>query len=281
MKAAASGFSTSLVRCAARAALLVAALLVFSSCGGTVAGSGPESAEGAQRAGDSERTQLAVHTQQERAQQELTLVSEAIDELARTSHLALDATLGAQLGNVRKDLGWLLRRAPGWTTSASLEELVSALGQHRELLAELRLLPSEEARPLLSALLRDLEIKAQQCRRFGGPVPVNVSVVTRDAEHHEVTGYEVWFVRKAYERRPRSFRRFDRNSSPAGRVFQEAGYYVLWAVPPGQSPNPSSSRLDVEVGASEQDQVFDLTAPVADPTAGPVGLLTGAAAASH
>jgi hypothetical protein len=252
----------------------------LGSCGGAGTGSGPESAEGAQRAGDSDRTPRAAHTQQERAQQELTFVSEAIDELARTSHLALDPSLGAQLGNVRKELGWLMRKAPHWATSASLEELVSALGQHRELLAELRLLPSAEARPLLSALLRDLEIKALQCRRFGGPVPVNVSVVTRDTEHREVAGYEVWFVRKAYERRPRAFRRFDRNSSPAGRVFQEAGYYVLWAVPPGQSPNPSSSRLDVEVGANEQDQVFDLTTPVPAPAAGPVGLLTGEAAAS-
>lgn len=274
----------SLVRSAASAALtlltLVGGCSGISGCSGTGTGSGPESAERAQRGTDGERSAptsaLAV-----RAQQELALVSEALDELARTSHLALDASLGARLGNARKELGWLTRKAPSWAPSTSLEELVSTLAQHRELLGELRQLPSEEARPLLSALLRDLEIKAQQCRRFGGPVPVNVSVVTRDAEHREVTGYEVWFVRKAYERRPRAFRRFDRNSSPAGRVFQEAGYYVLWAVPPGQSPNPSSIRLDVEVGANEQDQVFDLTAPAADAAAGPVGLWTGAAASSR
>jgi hypothetical protein len=256
----------------------------ISGCSGTGTGSGPESAERAQRSTDGERSPLTsalASALTARAQQELTLVSEALDELARTSHLALEASLGRQLGNARKELGWLTRKAPSWAPSTSLEELVSTLAQHRELLSELRQLPSEEARPLLSALLRDLEIKAQQCRRFGGPVPVNVSVVTRDAEHREVTGYEVWFVRKAYERRPRAFRRFDRNSSPAGRIFQEAGYYVLWAVPPGQSPNPFSIRLDVEVGANEQDQVFDLTAPAAAAAAGPVGLWTGAAAPSR
>ena len=152
--------------------------------------------------------------------------------------------------------------------------------EHRQLLGELRQLPSAEARPLLGAVLRDLEIKSAQCRRFGGPVPVNVSVITRDIAQREVTGYEVWFVRKALERKLRAARRFDRHSSPAGRIFNEAGYYVLWAVPPGQRPDASSiARVDVEVGASQQDQVVDLTAPAAETEAGPVGVWPGAAAA--
>lgn len=243
-------------------------LAVGSGCGAAAARPRPESAEPSPQP-ESARLQ--------RVREELALASEAFDELTRASHLALDPGLGAQLAHVRKELGWLARKAPSWQPSSSVAELAGALAQHRQLLAELRQLPSAEARQLLGAVLRDLEIKALQCRRFGGPVPVNVSVVTRDLEQREVTGYEVWFVRKAYERKRGSARRFDRHSSPAGRVFNEAGYYVLWAVPPGQSPGASSTPLDVEVGASQQDQVVDLTAPAVEPGPGPAGLQTGVA----
>lgn len=235
---------------------VLSVVLAVAGCSGASARPGAESAEPAH--GAEQPPAAHAHT---RVQRELALASEALDELSRESHLALVPELGTQLAHVRKELGWLARKAPSWQPSTSVEELADALAQHRQLLGELRRLPSAEARPLLGAVLRDLEIKSQQCRRFGGPVPVNVSVITRDVEQREVAGYEVWFVRKAYERRPREARRFERHSSPAGRVFSEAGYYVLWAVPPGQSPSAASARLDVEVGASQQEQVVDLTAP--------------------
>jgi hypothetical protein len=243
-------------------------LAVGLGCSGAGGRAGAESAE---------RTppQEHGHASLARVQEELRLAREAFDELTRDSHLALDPELGARLAHVRQELLWLARKAPSWQPGPSVEELAVALAQHRLLLAELRRLPSAEARPMLGAVLRDLEIKSRQCRRFGGPVPVNVTVITRDAEHREVTGYEVWFVRKAYERRPREARRFERHSSPAVRAFTEAGYYVLWAAPPGLSA--ASMRLDVEVGASEQDQVVDLTAPAAEAAASAAMAPTGTA----
>lgn len=183
------------------------------------------------------------------------------------------SSLEVRLSAAQKDVVWLERRAPGWPASAALHEFVAAISAHVQLLDEVRDASSAEAEPLLDAVVRDLQVKARQCRRFGGPVPVSISVVTRDAKHQEITGYEVWYVRKAYERRPAAFRRFEQNSSPARRVFQEAGYYVLWAEPPaalGQAGR--GARLDVEVGAEQLDQVVDLSVPVlsVEPAPSPV-----------
>lgn len=205
-----------------------------------------------------------------RAQAELGALEGAFAELALEPAAA---ALAPQLEGAQRDLRWLEGQAPRWAESPALAELVGALAAHRQLLGELRPLETEQAQASVQALIRDVHVKAEQCRHFGGPVPVNVSVVTRDANNREVTGYEVWFVRKAYERRSTEFRRFERNSSPAERRFQEAGYYVLWAAPPGQGSTgagragstPDGARLDVEVGADQRDQVFDLIAPAPEP----------------
>jgi hypothetical protein len=231
---------------------LVLAGALAASCGGSGGrGSAPVAAPTA-----------AAAAAQERAQQELAALSDAFEALAREpSLLAHEAAIEPHWAAVQRDLHWLERRAASWQAAPSLEPFVAALAEHRQLLHEVRLATSAEALPVVEALIRDVHVKAEQCRRFGGPVPVGVSVITRDTAHREVTGYEVWFVRKAYERKPSTFRRFERNSSPAARTFEEAGYYVLWAALPGRAPSPSSVRLDVEVGATEREQVFDLTAP--------------------
>ena len=209
------------------------------------------------------------------AEETLSALGRALDQHAREAHAAAQAagapsSLEARLRAAQKDVLWLERRAPTWPKSAALDELVAALSAHVELLGEVHHTASAEAEPLLDAVIRDLQVKARQCRKFGGPVPVSVNVVTRDSGQQEVTGYEVWYVRKAYEGKPSAFRRFERNSSPAHRVFQEAGYYVLWAEHPAARQEGRQEareaarrgvRIDVELGAEQLEQIVDLSVP--------------------
>jgi len=200
------------------------------------------------------------------AAEELALLAQSLARFAeaRAQSGDMDPSLGARLSQAQGDVRWLERHVSSWQVSPAVNEFAAAITEQRRLLAGVPAAPIVETLPVIDAVLRDLQVKARQCRRFGGPVPVSVSVVTRDANNQEVTGYEVWFVRKAYEREAGAFRRFDRNSSPAGRVFQEAGYYVLWAERPSAlGQRQRGTPLDVEVGAEQRDQVVDLMAPLA------------------
>jgi hypothetical protein len=95
----------------------------------------------------------------------------------------------------------------------------------------------------------------------GGPSSVSVRVATRTRGNQEVGGYEVWYVRKAFENVATAFRRFDRNSSPTEQVFREAGFYVLWVEQ--QAPDGlkrRGPRLDLEIGVDLSKQI-DLVTP--------------------
>jgi len=212
---------------------------------------------------------VAASSSSTHVQEALTLLGRALDQLAQRARAgaqsgeASSAALEVKLRAAHKDVLWLERRAPAWPKSAARDEFLAAISAHVQLLGEVSHAPSAEAEPLLDAVVRDLQVKSRQCRRFGGPVPVSVNVVTRDAGDREVTGYEVWYVRKAYEHKPAAFRRFERNSSPAHRVFQEAGYYVLWAARPAvREQARQGDRLDVEVGPDQLEQVVDLRVPL-------------------
>ena len=84
-----------------------------------------------------------------------------------------------------------------------------------------------------------------------------------EAVLREVNGYEVWYVRKAYETKPAAYRRFEQNSSPAGHVFNEAGYYVLWTDHlSARARKLRAQPLDVEIGPDRREQFVDLVVPV-------------------
>jgi hypothetical protein len=170
----------------------------------------------------------------------------------------------ASVTQTQEDVRWLGRRAPSWPESAALDALITTVTAQAARLEGHR--PSEVTPPLglLDSVGRDIAIKAQQCRLFGGPVPVSVNVISKDHVNQEVSGYEVWFVRKGFEDTPREFRRFERHSSPAARVFNDPGYYVLWLE--RQEPGGARARgerVDVEIGPEQRVQEIDLLAPSA------------------
>jgi hypothetical protein len=181
---------------------------------------------------------------------------------ADTERVPASTPLAEAVARARKDVAWLERNVGKWPVGPPLDGFVAAFVAHRHVLAEAREAPAAEAALQIDAVARDLAVKAQQCRTFGGPVPVNVRVVTRDAENREVSGYEVWFVRKAYERMPAAYRRFEQNSSPAGHIFNEAGYYVIWADHlSARARRQRGVPLDLEVGPDRREQVVDLIVP--------------------
>ncbi|HWO13553.1 MAG TPA: hypothetical protein VNN80_28825 [Polyangiaceae bacterium] len=202
-------------------------------------------------------------TIQSRAREEARALARALESFARDPARVPSASpLAAGLRQANTDLLWLEQRAGGWQASPSLEAFVAGIADHRRLLAEASALPADELASLLDAVVRDVSVKARQCRTFGGPVPVSIRVITRDATNREVNGYEVWFVRKAYESKPAAFRRFEQNSSPAGHVFNEAGYYVLWTDHlSARALKLRAQPIDVEVGPDRRDQLVDLTVP--------------------
>jgi hypothetical protein len=180
--------------------------------------------------------------------------------------------LAESVARAQKDVTWLERNVAKWPAGPSVDAFVAAFVAHRQVLADARRAAPAEAAPQIQAVVRDLAVKAQQCRTFGGPVPVNVRVVTRDADNREVSGYEVWYVRKAYERMPNAYRRFEQNSSPAGHVFNEAGYYVLWADHlSARARRLRGVPLDLEVGPDRREQVIDLIVPDATANTASVG----------
>jgi len=181
--------------------------------------------------------------------------------------------LAESVARAQKDVTWLERNVAKWPPGPPLEAFVAAFAAHRQVLVDARRAAPAEAAPQIEAVVRDLAVKAQQCRTFGGPVPVSVRVVTRDAENREVSGYEVWYVRKAYERMPNAYRRFEQNSSPAGHVFNEAGYYVIWADHlSARARRQRGVPLDLEVGPDRREQVIDLVVP--DATANTASVAT-------
>jgi hypothetical protein len=169
----------------------------------------------------------------------------------------------AQVEQAQQDVRWLRRQAPRWPSSQAFEALTTSVLAQATLLDE-RLLLRAAPPPLglLDSVSRDIAIKAQQCRLFGGPMPVSVNVITKDHGNQEVSGYEVWFVRKGFEDAPREFRRFDRHSSPAARIFNDPGYYVLWLERQAASGERlKGERVDVEIGPEQRSQEIDLLAP--------------------
>lgn len=172
------------------------------------------------------------------------------------------SALAEAVARAKKDVTWLERNVAKWPPGPPVEAFVAAFVAHRQVLADARRAAPAEAAPQIEAVVRDLAVKAQQCRTFGGPVPVDVRVVTRDADNREVNGYEVWYVRKAYERMPRAYRRFEQNSSPASHVFNEAGYYVIWADHlSARARRQRGVPLDLEIGRDRREQVIDLVVP--------------------
>lgn len=238
------------MRAIGRACVLLLLGAVSGACGGQSAQAGPPPA--------------AVPAQSP-ARDELHALIGALDAmLGDAERVPADSPLGAELRQARADVVWLERNAAAWRPSPSVDAFVAAITSHRQVLADVREAPAADAAAPLHAVARDLAVKARQCRTFGGPVPVDVRVVTRDASNHVVNGYEVWYVRKAYENKPAAFRRFDQNSSPAGHVFLEAGYYVLWADHlSARARRQRAVPLDIEVGTDRREQVVDLLVPEA------------------
>ena len=217
-----------------------------------------------------------IAAQRSPAGDELHALVGALDALLNDGERAPSTgPLAAGLRQARIDVIWLERRAASWPSTPAVEAFVAAMSGHRQLLAQAGRAPAAEAAPLIDVVVRDLAIKARQCRTFGGPIPVDVHVVTRDTANREVSGYEVWYVRKAYERDPAAFRRFEQNSSPAAHLFNEAGYYVLWVDQASASDRRRRGvPFDLEVGPDRLRQVVDLVVPAADDDA------AGAASAS-
>jgi hypothetical protein len=171
---------------------------------------------------------------------------------------------GARLAleQTHKDVRWLGRKSATWPPSPTLDRFADAVAEHTALLDRTRGGPVSDAVALLEIVAKDVGVKARQCRSLGGPLPVEVTVITRDVANVEVDGYEVWFVQKGFENEPSKFLRFNRYSSPSEHVFDAAGYYVLWAEQTGAAGEKvRSSRLDVEIGPTQQRQAIDLRAP--------------------
>ncbi len=159
------------------------------------------------------------------------------------------------------DIGWLEGQAPSWPASENTEGFIRSISYTTASLQALLDGVRKDVIPVVETARRDIEINARQCRTMGGPSSVQVSVVTRDKSRNEVGGYEVWYARKAFENVESSFRRFERNSSPADRVFREAGFYILWVEETlASGAKRRGTRLDIEIGPDRSTRV-DLNTP--------------------
>jgi hypothetical protein len=159
------------------------------------------------------------------------------------------------------DVKWLIGAAPRWPMNENTAGFSRSITYTTALLRSLLEGVRRDVQPVLDIARRDIHLNFLQCRMRGGPSPVSVRVATRTRGNQEVSGYEVWYVRKAFENVGAAFRRFERNSSPTERIFREAGYYVLWVEQ--QAPDGlkrRGPRLDLEIGVDASKQI-DLHAP--------------------
>lgn len=162
------------------------------------------------------------------------------------------------------DARFLQRQVDAWGDERALADFSAAIESQAAVLAALD--ATADPVPLVDAIARDVAIKAAQARRLGRPQPVSVHVSTRHDDRREADGYEVWFVRKAFEHTPSAYRRFDRTSSPMTHRFGDAGYYVLWAERRTDSgARLAGERANVEVGLEQTEQNVELIAPTLAP----------------
>ncbi len=160
--------------------------------------------------------------------------------------------------SIREDAEWLRKSRRNWP-SANYSGFTLDIQLDLDLLNALTTRDSSDLEQM-RIVAQDLNIKRRQCRQLGGPHTVSVSVSTKDKSDHEVGGFEVWFVKKGFEKQQQYYRSFPTYSSPARRDFPDAGYYVLWAAHPGE-PSKTGFKKDVEVGPGAQ-VLIDLTPPL-------------------
>jgi hypothetical protein len=159
--------------------------------------------------------------------------------------------------SIREDAEWLRKSRRNWPP-ANYSGFTLDIELDLDLLNALTTGNSSDLEQI-RIVAQDVNIKRRQCRQFGGPRTVSVSVSTKDNSDHEVGGFEVWFVKKGYEKQSQYYRSFPTYSSPARLDFPDAGYYVLWAARPGEASKIGVKR-DVEVGPGRQVMI-DLTLP--------------------
>lgn len=190
------------------------------------------------------------------ALRQLSLVLNQVRE-----RFSIDNEARETIRSMSTDVTWLERNAPAWRPSESTAGFSRSIAYTTALLQSLLDRVRTDVKPVLDIARRDLRIHFLQCRAMGGPTTVQVRVRTRDGSSKEVGGYEVWYVRKAFENVPAAFRRFEQNSSPTERSFREAGFYVLWVehtVPSGLKRR--GTRLDFEIGLDQTTRI-DLATP--------------------
>lgn len=189
------------------------------------------------------------------ALRELTQVIDQVRE-----RYTIDNEARETIRSMTSDVEWLARNAPGWRpfdTAGFSRSIALTTALLQSLIDGVR----RDVQPVLDIARRDIHIHFLQCRSMGGPVTVQVRVVTRDRASKEVGGYEVWYARKAFENVAAAFRRFEQNSSPTERAFREAGFYVLWVEQTSASGlKRRGTRLDLEIGI-DRTTAIDLATP--------------------
>jgi hypothetical protein len=89
--------------------------------------------------------------------------------------------------------------------------------------------------------------------------PVNVTVITRDKDVQQVSGYEVWYSLKGYYnyKDEHHYHLFDKDSSPTSQPIP-AGNYMFWAAKEGKDGPPRP----IDVGSDGQrKRSIDLETP--------------------
>lgn len=174
------------------------------------------------------------------------------------------AAINELLSSIEQNIAFLRETARRQRSIPVPDEYIRALSHDAELLSALAdqiVNQSFDVKMLNSALLElasDLTIKANYAKssRSAALRLVRLYVYTRKGDS-ELTGYEVWYVPKAWEGVNSAHRRFDKLSSPTW-MDVAPGNYIIWA----QKAKLTTEKRPISVGSDDKsEKKFDLLVP--------------------
>lgn len=193
------------------------------------------------------------------------LVNEALDSISRCA-----AAVGRKLGGSDSKAGELAAEANAEASYLISRwqwgEFVSAAYQEN-LVGDFRMLASAAEEPdpgialaILKAVVEDLKIKADHCRKsnrgLGKDLDVDVKTIRKTKEEPGLVVYYKLYI-YAFKKGSMPPERFNRLSSPTSKKLP-AGRYLLWA---GQPDPPPLAKLDVLDVVGKDKIEFDLLVP--------------------
>jgi hypothetical protein len=155
---------------------------------------------------------------------------------------------------------WLQSGTEAWKPASAVDGRPMRIAIERMAVAMRAAANDAARRDLLPSIDDDLEDKVAYCRQHGLSSRRQVTVVTKRGGVAQVSGLEVWYLEKFFEKDPRAMpRQFRGFSSPAVDELVP-GRYVFWA----REPEPSRKdgpRKDGRISLQSPSGPIEVLAP--------------------